>query len=81
MPETEPEVTAGARANTNFIASMQEQHPELAELVPEQCSECSSAWLHALRDRVDRLTDCPGREEVTAEITGKLVTRHFCRLP
>ena len=81
MPEHLSDVTPGGKANANFVASMQEDHPKLAKSIPNQCLGCSSAWLHALRGRADRLKDCPGREEVIIEFTGELVAQHFCHLP
>jgi len=81
MSEYEPDITPGGKANADFVASMSEDHPELAESIPVQCLECSSAWLHALRGRANRLENCPGRKNETMEFAGKLVTQYFCHLP
>ena len=80
MPEHLSDVTPGGKANANFVASMQEDHPKLAKSIPNQCLGCSSAWLHALRGRSERLADCSGREEEVVELDGRLFIRGFCNL-
>lgn len=81
MSEHLSDTTPGGKANTDFVASTREDHPELIGSIPDQCLGCSSACLHALRGRAERLENCPGREEVTIEFAGKLVAQHFCHLP
>ena len=87
MPEHLSDITPGGKANADFVAAMQEKYSDqelysdLVGLIPNRCIGCSSAWSHVDRNQVDKLLDCPGREEVTTEFAGKLVVQHFCHLP
>ena len=81
MSEHAPDITAGGKANANFVAKMRVDYPELQDKIPVGCKDCSSAWLLAFRGRANRLEACPAREEVAIELAGKLVTQHFCHLP
>jgi hypothetical protein len=73
----EAPLTPGQKANALFVESRKNEHPGLSELIPEECQDCSSAWLHATRGNFDRVQSCPGRSQV---IIGEL-TIALCRLP
>ena len=76
---TQPESTSpGTVANQEFINSLRDLHPELEEHVPDNCKDCSTAWLFALRGRdEERVFACPGHG--VKEIGSLAVVT--CRLP
>lgn len=82
---TEKEVLSpGGEANKSFVTNMKAEHPELAELIPDGCLDCSSAWLHATAGRIDRVQACQGKSKEAypsaADKAGKF-TVMLCHLP
>jgi hypothetical protein len=76
--EESPALTPGGQANQEFVAFLSEEYSELADLVPENCKECSTAWLMASRARkLSELEVCEGRTEITIEE----LTISVCQIP
>ena len=67
MPEKEP-LTAGARADANFVARMKTEHPELIALIQEGCLGCSAAWDRTLNGQADRVAKCLGLSMETTRL-------------
>ncbi len=84
----EKEVTTpGSSANERFVSAMRDElknDTELVKQIPEACLGCSTAWLHTVRGRVDRLQGCKGLSEETfatsAETLGQFSVT-LCHLP
>jgi hypothetical protein len=80
MTEIETGAT-GYSSSERLIAGLREEHPELADLVPAGCIDCSSGWMMALHGQQERLDACPGQIDKIETIMGKVITRTLCRLP
>jgi hypothetical protein len=82
------ELAPGGIAARDLIQNLKADQSELADVIPDQCIDCPSAWNEAAHLRALKLGDCPGHEQQVFEskqiIDGEEVVRSYlvgrCRM-